>query len=79
MPAISSENFFNHQNGSRVMETFQIREAVDKTKGGGTGVEDFFSKHTNSFIGKLEKCKVRQKSGPNIFNFGDGKINSAGK
>ena len=42
LPAISSENFFNRQNGSRVMETFQIREAVDKTKGGGTGVEDFF-------------------------------------
>ena len=32
LPAISSENFFNHQNGSRVMETFQIREAVDKKK-----------------------------------------------
>ena len=42
LQAISSENFFNHQNGSRVMETFQIREAVDKTRGGGKNVEDFF-------------------------------------
>ena len=42
LPAISSENFFNHQNGSRVMETFQIREAVDKKRGGGRGVEYFF-------------------------------------
>ena len=43
------------------METFQIREAVDKTRGGGTGVE-YFSKHKKSFIGEEEKCKLSRIS-----------------
>ena len=75
LPAISSENFFNRQNGSRVRETFQIREAVDKRRGGGTGVEYFFRsikivlsvKGRNASWAEYQKYGVRQKSGLNIF------------
>ena len=62
LPAISSENFFNRQNGSRVRETFQIREAVDKKKRRGHRGWGLFSKHKNSFIGEGEKCKLSRIS-----------------
>ena len=75
LPAISSENFFNRQNGSRVRETFQIREAVDKKKRRGHRGWGLFSKHKNSLSVKgrnaswaeYQKYGVRQKSGLNIF------------